>query len=166
MACSAAPDSSRRTGTRISSAATRRATSLLSVYGFLACLFVCPTGLFFDHYGAKWLLLAGSAAYVVSFIGLAYSSAYGQFMVCVVVAGVSAAPPTTVAFSVIRQWFKANEGIATGFLWLLNYSIFAYLPWTEDVSKGAQAREKKDTGAKSLPGKDMEYLQDLQGSSH
>ncbi|KAK4218773.1 putative transporter [Rhypophila decipiens] len=87
---------------------------IISMFGFLVCFFAAPSGILFDRYGHEWLLGISTAVYVGAFFGLSFCSTYGQFMVCLVVAGVSAAPPATVAFAVVSQWFKVKEGIATG----------------------------------------------------
>ncbi|KAK3372541.1 major facilitator superfamily domain-containing protein [Podospora didyma] len=87
---------------------------IISIFGFLDCFFAAPFGILFDRYGARWLLLVGSMVYVAAFIGLAFSSTYAKFMGCLTVAGISAASPTTIAFSIVSQWFSAREGLATG----------------------------------------------------
>ncbi|KAM7193700.1 putative transporter [Rhypophila sp. PSN 637] len=87
---------------------------IISMFGFLVCFFAAPSGILFDRYGHEWLLGISTAVYVGAFVGLSFCSTYGQFMVCLIVAGVSAAPPATVAFAVVSQWFKVKEGIATG----------------------------------------------------
>ncbi|KAK1757689.1 putative transporter [Echria macrotheca] len=87
---------------------------IISMFGFLDCFFGGPAGLLFDRFGLRWLLPLSCAIYTASFIGLAFSSTYGQFMGCLVVAGISAATPTTIAFSIVNQWFRSKEGIATG----------------------------------------------------
>lgn len=63
---------------------------IISVFGFLDCFFGGPSGLLFDRYGVRWLLPLASIVYVASFIGLGFSSTYGQFMGCLSVAGMSA----------------------------------------------------------------------------
>ncbi|ESA43948.1 hypothetical protein GE21DRAFT_853 [Neurospora crassa] len=87
---------------------------IISVFGFLDCFFAAPCGILFDRFGPRSLLLVGSTIYVASFVGLAFSTTYGQFMACFVVAGISCAAPTTVGFTVVSQWFKIREGLATG----------------------------------------------------
>ncbi|KAK0656145.1 major facilitator superfamily domain-containing protein, partial [Cercophora newfieldiana] len=87
---------------------------VISVFGFLGCFCGVLAGLLFDRFGARLLLPLTSIAYVVSFIGLAFSTTYGQFMGCFILAGIASAPPTTIAFSVVSQWFNEMEGIATG----------------------------------------------------
>ncbi|KAK0730702.1 major facilitator superfamily domain-containing protein [Lasiosphaeris hirsuta] len=91
---------------------------IISMFGFLDCFFGGPSGILFDRYGVRWLLPLASIVYVASFIGLGFSSTYGQFMGCLSVAGMSAAIPTTIAFAVVSQWFSLREGIATGFVTL------------------------------------------------
>lgn len=63
---------------------------IISIFGFLDCLFAAPAGILFDRHGCGWLLLVGCVAYTVSFIGLAFSNTYGQFMGCMTLAGISA----------------------------------------------------------------------------
>jgi MFS family permease len=62
---------------------------IISVFGFLDCLFAAPAGILFDR-GHGWLLPLGCAVYVVAFVGLACSRTYAQFMGCMAVAGVAA----------------------------------------------------------------------------
>ncbi|KAK0612992.1 major facilitator superfamily domain-containing protein [Bombardia bombarda] len=87
---------------------------IISMFGFLDCFFGAPSGVLFDRYGGRWTLAVGSVLYVGAFIGLAFSTTYGQFMGCMVVAGVAAAPVTTVAFATTSQWFRRWQNIATG----------------------------------------------------
>ncbi|KAL2018892.1 hypothetical protein VTK56DRAFT_317 [Thermocarpiscus australiensis] len=87
---------------------------IISIFGSLDCLFAAPAGILFDRYGLSWLLPVGCVAYIASFIGLAFSSTYGQFMGCMTMAGLSAAIPTTIAFNLASQWFESRKGIATG----------------------------------------------------
>ncbi|KAB5580463.1 major facilitator superfamily domain-containing protein [Coniochaeta sp. 2T2.1] len=85
-----------------------------SMFGFLACFFASPAGVLFDLYGSSVLLPVSSAVYLLSFLGLAWSATYAQFMACFVVAGIAAAGPTTVAFSVVGHWFRVRRGLALG----------------------------------------------------
>ncbi|KAK3996133.1 putative transporter [Cladorrhinum sp. PSN332] len=87
---------------------------IISVFGSLDCLMGAPAGILFDHYGIRWLIPLGSSVYVASFIGLAFSTTYAQFMGCMIVAGIAAAIPSTIAFSICNQWFKLKAGLATG----------------------------------------------------
>lgn len=68
---------------------------VISVFGFLDCLFAAPAGVLLDRSShgtpGRWpLLLLGCAAYVAAFAGLAWARTYAQFMGCMVVAGVAA----------------------------------------------------------------------------
>lgn len=63
---------------------------IISVFGFLGCLFASPAGTLFDRYGSAWLLLVGSLVYVAAFVGLAFSSTYGELMGCMMLAGIAA----------------------------------------------------------------------------
>lgn len=63
---------------------------IISLFGFLDCLFAAPAGILFDRYGLRWLLPIGCVAYVAAFIGLAFASTYSQFMSCMALAGISA----------------------------------------------------------------------------
>jgi MFS family permease len=63
---------------------------IISVFGFLDCLFAAPSGILFDRYGSRWLLPLGCVAYIAAFIGLAFSTTYGQFMGCMALAGIAA----------------------------------------------------------------------------
>jgi hypothetical protein len=157
---------------------------IISVFGFLDCLFAAPAGILFDR-GHGWLLPLGCAVYVVAWVGLACSRTYAQFMGCMAVAGVAAggyslvhtymvyrdsssfflffsfsflfaslpgsagrltrsgfflAAPTTIAFSVVSQWFDARKGTATGcvtlgaplggiFFSLVLQTLFGRYPW-------------------------------------
>ncbi|KAK4449505.1 hypothetical protein QBC34DRAFT_448853 [Podospora aff. communis PSN243] len=87
---------------------------VISVFGFLDCFCGVLDGVLFDRFGIRRLLPLASVVYVAAFVGLAFSSTSGQFMGCFVVAGIAAAPPTTIAFCVVSQWFSKREGIATG----------------------------------------------------
>ncbi|KAK3900434.1 hypothetical protein C8A05DRAFT_35936 [Staphylotrichum tortipilum] len=113
---------------------------ITSVFGFLDCLFAAPVGVLLDHCGTRWLLPLGCAAYVAAFAGLAFCDSYARFMACMAVAGVAAASPTTIAFSVVGQWFTSWKGLATGcvtlgaplggiFFSLVLQTLFANLPW-------------------------------------
>jgi hypothetical protein len=61
-----------------------------AVFGFLDAVFDMPAGILYDAYGASILLPVASVVYLASFVGLAFSATYSQFMACFVVAGVSA----------------------------------------------------------------------------
>lgn len=63
---------------------------IISVFGFLTILLAGPAGVLFDHWGARKLLFPAAAVYFGSFLGLAFSSMFEQFMGCFIVAGVSA----------------------------------------------------------------------------
>ncbi|KAK4240654.1 hypothetical protein C8A03DRAFT_41864 [Achaetomium macrosporum] len=113
---------------------------IISVFGFLNCLSAAPAGILFDRYGSRWLLPLGCAAYVASFIGLACSWTYAQLMACMALAGVTSAVPTTIAFSVVSQWFGARKGLAIGcvtlgaalggiFFSLVLEAFFDRFPW-------------------------------------
>jgi MFS family permease len=69
---------------------------IISMFGFLGCLFAAPAGILFDRHGTRWLLPLGCAVYVAAFVGLACSRTFGQLMGCMVVAGAAAG---TVTFS-------------------------------------------------------------------
>jgi MFS family permease len=61
-----------------------------AAFGFLDAVFDMPAGILYDAYGSSILLPVSSAVYLASFIELALSSTYAQFMACFVVAGISA----------------------------------------------------------------------------
>ncbi|KAK0633455.1 major facilitator superfamily domain-containing protein, partial [Immersiella caudata] len=63
---------------------------IISVFGFLGCFCGVLAGVLFDRFGIRWLLPLASVAYVLAFVGLAFSRTYGEFMGCFVVAGVAA----------------------------------------------------------------------------
>ncbi|KAK4189723.1 putative transporter, partial [Podospora australis] len=113
---------------------------IISIFGFLDCFMDLPLGELFDRHGTRWLLPIGCVVYAASFVGLAFSSTYGQLMGCMVVAGISAAIPTTVALTVVRQWFHKRMGLATGlvttgaalggiFFSLVLQELFQSYPW-------------------------------------
>ncbi|KAK0737591.1 major facilitator superfamily domain-containing protein [Apiosordaria backusii] len=87
---------------------------IISMFGFLDCFIAAPAGIVFDRYGSSWVLAVNSMIYLGSFVGLAFSSTYGELMGCIVVAGVSSATLTTVAFAIVSHWFKRKAGLATG----------------------------------------------------
>ncbi|KAK0751592.1 major facilitator superfamily domain-containing protein [Schizothecium vesticola] len=87
---------------------------IMSMSGFMDCLFRSPAGILFDKYGIRWLLPLASIMYLSCFVGLAFSSNYGGFMGCQAMAGVCVAVPTTLAFAIVSQWFKAHKGLAVG----------------------------------------------------
>ncbi|KAK4173051.1 putative transporter [Triangularia setosa] len=87
---------------------------IISMFGFLNCFIAAPAGIVFDRYGSRWVLAVSSMIYLASFVGLAFSSTYSELMGCMVVAGVSSATITTVAFAVLSHWFKKKAGLATG----------------------------------------------------
>lgn len=63
---------------------------IISVFGFLTVFLGVQAGVLFDRFGARSLLVAGSAVYVAAFLGLAFSSKYAHFMACLAAAGVGA----------------------------------------------------------------------------
>ncbi|KAB5513052.1 major facilitator superfamily domain-containing protein [Coniochaeta sp. 2T2.1] len=87
-----------------------------AVFGFLDAALSMPAGILYDSYGASVLLPISSILYLASFIGLAFASTYTHLMSCFVVAGLSAAGQTTVAFTVVSQWFHLRRGLAVGFV--------------------------------------------------
>ncbi|KAL1837497.1 hypothetical protein VTJ49DRAFT_3725 [Mycothermus thermophilus] len=114
---------------------------ILSVFSFLDNVFAAPAGIIFDRLceregktaaevgkgksGINWLasprllLVAGRAAYLVGFVGLACSDTYDALVGSMVVVGVSAATPTTIAYTVASQWFEPQGGgldLATGLI--------------------------------------------------
>ncbi|KAH6854502.1 major facilitator superfamily domain-containing protein [Chaetomium sp. MPI-CAGE-AT-0009] len=100
---------------------------IIAVFGFLGCLFAAPAGVLFDRVccycdkdkgkgrsGVGWLLGLGCAVYVGGFVASAWCAGYAQLMGCMAVAGAAAATPTTIALTVVGQWFDRRKGIATG----------------------------------------------------
>ncbi|GJC83913.1 putative transporter MCH4 [Colletotrichum liriopes] len=79
---------------------------IISVFGFLAVLLGGPFGILFDSFGPRWLTTPAAIVYCASFIGIAFSSRYWQFMVCFCTAGIGAA--------VINHWFDKKKGLAMG----------------------------------------------------
>lgn len=63
---------------------------IISMFGFMDCLFGSPAGILFDKYGVRWLLPLASIMYLSCFVGLAFSSNYGGFMGCLAMAGICA----------------------------------------------------------------------------
>ncbi|GKT55322.1 hypothetical protein ColTof4_07810 [Colletotrichum tofieldiae] len=63
---------------------------IISVFGFLAVLLGGPFGILFDSFGPRWLTTPAAIVYCASFIGIAFSSQYWQFMVCFCTAGIGA----------------------------------------------------------------------------
>lgn len=63
---------------------------IISIFGFFDRFFAAPCGILYDQFGPRILLFVGSTIYVASFVGLAFSTTYSQFMACFVVAGISA----------------------------------------------------------------------------
>lgn len=53
---------------------------IISMFGFMDCLFGSPAGILFDKYGVRWLLPLATIMYLSCFVGLAFSSNYGGFM--------------------------------------------------------------------------------------
>ncbi|SPN97011.1 related to monocarboxylate transporter [Cephalotrichum gorgonifer] len=87
---------------------------IISVFGFLDIFAAGPAGVLFDRWGARRLLFPAGAVYFASFVGLAFSTKYEQFMGCFIVAGVSASFITTIAAAVINHWFLRRKGLAMG----------------------------------------------------
>lgn len=77
-------------GHQLSAVSSSNIAWIPAVFGFLDAVFDMPAGILYDAYGASILLPVASAVYLASFVGLAFSTTYGQFMACFVVAGVSA----------------------------------------------------------------------------
>ncbi|TPX07019.1 uncharacterized protein E0L32_011087 [Thyridium curvatum] len=85
-----------------------------SVFAFLDCLLGLPFGLVFDRWGSRFVLPAASVVYWLSLLSLAWCTTYGHFMACFIIAGISGAVPTTVAFCVIDHWFSRHRAFAMG----------------------------------------------------
>lgn len=84
---------------------------------FLNLLVGVQIGPLLDQYGPFWLLLVGSILYVLSFILMAQSEQYWQFMLTFgVIASVSGASISIVGFSVPAQWFEKRIGLAMGII--------------------------------------------------
>jgi MFS family permease len=86
---------------------------------FLNLFLGVQIGPLFDRYGPKWLVIGGSATYVVSLVLLAQCGKYWQFMLIYgVLSGTSSAFFTTTALAVVAHCLKSREGWRVGLrLW-------------------------------------------------
>ena len=85
------------------------------VYTFLGLLFGIQVGPIFDRYGPRILGIVGSAVYVPMFFLLAECKVYWQFMLCLgILGGVGASIISTVAMSIVSNWFMKRRGLAVG----------------------------------------------------
>lgn len=80
---------------------------IISMFGFLVCLFASPSGMLFDRYGHAWMLGVSTAVYVGAFVGLAFCSTYQQFMTCLVIAGLAGG--MYGAYNCFAIWLKSNS---------------------------------------------------------
>jgi MFS family permease len=86
-----------------------------SVFIFLSLALSVQASAIFDRYGARYILLAGSVGYFLTFILLAQCTTYLHFMLCLgILGGVSSASLITVSQGVISHWFKKRRGQASG----------------------------------------------------
>lgn len=86
-----------------------------SVFVYLALGLGILFGPIFDRFGPRWILLIGSAAYVVMMFLLAECSKYWHFILCLgLLGGPAAAALTTTALAAVSHWFKDKRGLASG----------------------------------------------------
>ncbi|ERS95521.1 hypothetical protein HMPREF1624_08037 [Sporothrix schenckii ATCC 58251] len=87
-----------------------------SLLGFLNCFFGLFSGIVLDRVsssssstrGLLLLLAPHCVVYWASFLALAWCSIYGQFMACMVVAGIASALPSVAAFTVVDHIFEMS----------------------------------------------------------
>ncbi|KIH95128.1 hypothetical protein SPBR_03428 [Sporothrix brasiliensis 5110] len=87
-----------------------------SLLGFLNCFFGLFSGILLDRVsssssstrGLLFLLAPHCVVYWASFLALAWCSTYGQFMACMVVAGIASALPSVAAFTVVDHIFETS----------------------------------------------------------
>jgi MFS family permease len=66
-------------------------------------------------FGPRWILLIGSAAYIIMMFLLAECNSYYQFLLCLgFLGGPAAAALTTTALAAVSHWFKDRRGLASG----------------------------------------------------
>ncbi|KAK4203195.1 putative monocarboxylate transporter [Triangularia verruculosa] len=100
------------------------------------CLFLgVQIGPWFDRYGPRWLLAAGSMIYVAGLVGLGFlpedcdvtarqgvrapGTLYGLLMLLWgIIMGSGAALCCTVALSVLAHWFEKKRGLAAGIVFV------------------------------------------------
>jgi hypothetical protein len=89
-----------------------------SLLGFLNCFFGLLSGILLDRVssspsskGMVLLLVPSSVVYWASFLALAWCSTYGQFMACMIVAGIASALPSTAAFVVVDHIFEVSPAL-------------------------------------------------------
>lgn len=86
-----------------------------SVFVYLALGLGICFGPLFDMFGPRWILLAGSVAYIIMIFLLAECSEYWQFLLCLgLLGGPAAAALTTTALAAVSHWFKDKRGLASG----------------------------------------------------
>lgn len=89
-----------------------------SLLGFLNCFFGLLSGILIDRVssspstrGMILLLVPSSVVYWAAFLALAWCSTYGQYMACMVVAGIASALPSTAAFVVVDHIFEVSPAL-------------------------------------------------------
>jgi MFS family permease len=77
-------------GHQLAAESPTRISWILSVFGFLDCLFCIVVGAIFDRFQPRYYLPAGCLVYTAAFLGLGWASTYAQFLGCFVVGGIFA----------------------------------------------------------------------------
>ncbi|KIW01617.1 uncharacterized protein PV09_07088 [Verruconis gallopava] len=86
-----------------------------SVFVYLCLAGGLGVGPLFDMYGPRWIMLLGSAGYVVMMFLLAECTKFWQIMLCVgVLGGVTGATLTTTSLACVAHWFKKRRGLTQG----------------------------------------------------
>ena len=92
-----------------------------SLLGFLNCFFGLLSGVLLDRISSSppsknmlLLLVPSSVVYWASFLALTWCSTYGQYMACMIVAGIASALPSTAAFVVVDHIFEVSPALKHG----------------------------------------------------
>ena len=90
---------------------------ITAVHVFLTLFLGGQTGVLFDKYGHRPLLVPGSLLYVAGLFITAECTQYWHFMLAYgVLAGVGCAIVSSIALAVIVQWFDQKRGLAMGII--------------------------------------------------
>ncbi|KAK5046343.1 hypothetical protein LTR84_008487 [Exophiala bonariae] len=100
---------------QLSSHSQRDIGWISAVMVFLTLLLGVQVGPLFDRYGARYLVLCGSALSFTSYFLLAQCVEYWHFILCLsVCGGIASAVLATVAIAVLSHWFHRRRALASG----------------------------------------------------
>lgn len=99
------------------------------IFVYLALALGICFGPIFDRYGPRYIMVLGSAAYLLSVFLLAECTEYWHFMLCLgALGGPAAAALTTTSLAVVSHWFKTKRGLASGIAMVGNSFGGVFIP--------------------------------------